>query len=188
MKKVLDVPYHSQFLEVEDYFWNIRSCGGCCIKMVLDFYNIKSDTVLHIMNEAFNTGGYHTENGFMHDWAVDYINKKLIENNINKKCYRKEKLENIDELINNLGNNNPVIVSIEKITLEQTKYHLIVLVGYEYENNESDNFDNKNSENKKITKIIYHESESTDPERGKYRVCDVDIFKKFWRSKAIFVN
>jgi hypothetical protein len=180
MKKLLNVPYHSQFLEVEDYFWNIRSCGGSCIKMILDFYNIKSESILHIMNEAFNTGGYHTENGFIHDWAVEYINKKLSENNIDKKCFRKEGLESVEELIKNIDQNNPVIVSIEKITLEQTKYHLIVLTGYEYEIDENNN--------EKIIKIIYHESESTDPERGMYRVCDVDVFKKYWRNKAIFVN
>ena len=187
LEKRLEVPYHSQFLEVEDYFWNIRSCGGTCIKMCLDYFSIPGPSILEIMNEAFNTDGYHAENGFAHNFALNYFK----ENNLNS--YRKEDLKNMNEIIISLDNNNPVIASIIKNTLEQTKYHLIVVVGYKYtleENKDSESIESEINkiENKKVTHIIYHEPESTDASRGAYRECDIETFQKYWRGKAIFVS
>ena len=188
MKQVkLNVPYHSQFLEVEDYFWNIRSCGGTCIKMCLDYYSLQKNisnseefknndlnnnvSILEIMNDAFNNGGYDAQHGFVHNFAVEYFNNHGLESN------RLEGLESFDVIKDNLDNANPVVVSIIKRTLEQEKFHLILIVGYEYD--ESSN---------EVVNVIYHEPESTDPSRGAYRVCDVDTFLKSWRGKAIFVR
>lgn len=173
----LNVPYHSQFLEVEDYFWNIRSCGGTCIKMCLDYYHQfdnkidNSSSILFIMNDAFNNGGYDAQHGFVHNFAVEYFKNHGLESN------RLEGLESFDIIKDNLDNGNPVIVSIIKRTLEQEKFHLILIVGYEYD--ESSNA---------VLNVIYHEPESTDPSRGAYRVCDTDTFLKSWRGKAIFVS
>lgn len=175
----LNVPYHSQFLEVEDYFWNIRSCGGTCIKMVLDYYlqekriDAESPNILNIMNEAFNSRGYDPNNGFVHDFAVSYFKKYGLES------YRKEGSENLDEIIISIDNKNPIVVSITKHTLEQNKFHLILVVGYKY---------TEDVNGQKITNIIYHEPESTSPDRGAYRDCDIDTFLKDWRGKAIFVS
>ena len=44
------------------------------------------------------------------------------------------------------------------------------------------------SKNQKITHIIYHEPESTDPLRGAFRECELEVFEKSWRGKAIFVS
>ena len=178
--KKLDVPYYSQFLEVEDYFWNIRSCGGTCIKMCLDYFkdeeNKKSFSILEIMNEAFNAGGYHAENGFVHDFAVNYFIKNGLVSHREESFSQKERNKLFVKIINELDKNNPSIVSVIKNTLEQTKFHLIVVVGYKAD-----------LENKKITHIVYHESESTDPSRGAYRECDIETFQKSWRGKSIFV-
>ena len=205
--KKLEVPYHSQFLEVSDSFWNIRSCGGACIKMCLDyFYNTqqkdslenKKDTnnqvsILEIMKLAKESGGYDMDNGFVHDFAVIYFKENGLESyrkEVSKKSISEKELETeegyiirtglekeiiFNKIIENIDNNNPVIVSIIKNTLEQTKYHLILVVGYK-------------SENKKITHIIYHEPESTDPSRGAFRECELKVFERSWRGKAIFVS
>ena len=92
IKKKLEVPYHSQFLEVPDSFWNIRSCGGACIKMCLDyFYNIQEKgkvsnniSILEIMKLAKESGGYDVNNGFVHDFALNYFKENNLES------YRKE--------------------------------------------------------------------------------------------------
>jgi hypothetical protein len=180
LEKKLKVPCYSQFLEVSDSFWNIRSCGGACIKMVLDYYNQigkiekNNKSILEIMEEAKEMGGYHSQNGFIHDYAVEYFVKNGLQS------YRKEGLESIDEVINNLDNNNPVLVSVVKKTLEQTKFHLILVVGYKY-------YLGGGGE-KIITQIIYHEPEAVSLEGGSFRVCDLEVFKNSWRSKAIFVS
>ena len=169
-RKQLTVPYHSQFLEVEDHFWNIRSCGGTCIKMCLDYFGVESPNILAIMNEAFTNGGYDINNGFVHDFAVVYFKKMGLES------YRSEKMESVDTIVEAIDAGNPVMVSITKRTLEQKKFHLILVVGYE-----------KDDEGK-VKTIIYHEPESTSPERGAHRTCDVDTFMDNWRGMAVFVS
>ncbi len=175
----LIVPYHSQLLEVNDEFWNIRSCGGACIKMVLDYNNIKSHNtvspnIVDIMKIAKATGGYDMSNGFIHDWAVRYFVSMGLES------YRKEGIDSFREVMESLDASNPVIVSVVKRTLEQTKFHLVLVVGYEYKMDENGN--------KEVTKIIYHEPESTDNEKGAYRRCDIQVFLDSWRTKAIFTS
>ena len=216
IEKKLEVPYHSQFLEVSDSFWNIRSCGGACIKMCLDyFYNTqqkenlenKKDTnnqvsILEIMKLAKESGGYDMDNGFVHDFAVNYFKENNLESyrkEVSKKTileteedYMKrvelEKENIFNKIVENVDNDNPVIVSIIKNILEQTKYHLILVVGYKYILEENSSASKAGAENKKITHIIYHEPESTDPSRGAFRECGLGVFEKSWRGKAIFVS
>lgn len=170
MKILLNVPYYSQFIEVEDSFWNIRSCGGACIKMCLDYYGKESPSVLDIMLQAKSSGGYDMKNGFVHDWAVEYFLTHGLHS------YRKEGLVGLDEILNSLKDNNPVIVSISKRVLEQSKFHLILVVGCEVD------------DNGKVISLTYHEPERTDEKEGAFRVCDAQIFINSWRQKGIFVS
>ena len=61
-------------------------------------------------------------------------------------------------------------MSVEKRVLEQTRFHMIVLVGYE-----NDTF-------------LYHEPESTDKEKGKFHTCTDTQLMDYWRGKAIFIT
>ena len=160
----LSVPYYSQFIDVDEPFWMLRACGAVCIKEVAEYQGKDTANIVAICNEARDCGGYHMTNG----WVHDYIVTKLTE--LGLQVYRKEGLENIDEIVVSLNAGNPVIVSVEKRVLEQTRFHLIVVVGYE------------------DGKIIYHESESTDKERGQYRECTQKIFLEYFRGKGIFVS
>ncbi|MDQ5957365.1 MAG: hypothetical protein QG614_340 [Patescibacteria group bacterium] len=191
--KKLDVPYHSQFLEVEDYFWNIRSCGGSCMKMCLDYFFEKENksfekSIKDIMEEAGEGGGYDMQNGFVHDFAVKYFESNNLQSHrveidksvTNEKELEDKKLEILEEVLVSLDQDNPVMVSIVKHTLEQNKFHIILLVGYRYELDMNSN--------RSITSIIYHEPESTDLVKGAYRECSLDIFLENWRGKAIFVS
>ncbi len=175
----LSVPYHSQFLEVSDNFWNIRSCGASCIKMILDYQKIESPGVLEIMKLAEFEGGYDMKNGFIHDWAVGYFQKNNLHSYRKEAANEEEKEGLLAEMFISIRKENPVIVSVEKRVLDQKKYHLILVVGYEYEN-----IDDMHH----IKNVIYHDPESTDKDRGAYRACDVETFMNHWRGKAIFVS
>ncbi len=175
----LPVPYHSQFLEVENNFWNIRSCGGACTKMILDYYNTQGPEILDLMLLAETEGGYHPKNGFVHDWAVDFFKKNKLNSYRKESKTEEEKEGLLAEMFISIRKENPVMVSIEKRVLEQTKFHLILVVGYEYEDID---------DRQHIKSVIYHEPESTDIEKGSYRVCDIETFMSFWRGKAIFVG
>ena len=179
----LNVPYHSQFLEVEDFHWNIRSCSGACTAMVLEYLTGKKIDILEFMKEAEGNGGYDKINGMNHDYIINFFEKEGLKSWRYKNLDTKDTLAEIDILVEELEKGNPVIVSINKYILEQKKFHLILLIGLE-----KDEIGN-------ITHFYYHEPEATIVSveddlavGGANRCVDVETFKKCWRGKAIFVS
>jgi ABC-type bacteriocin/lantibiotic exporter with double-glycine peptidase domain len=160
----LTTPYYSQFIDVQDPFWMLRACGAACLKMVAEFHGASVPDLLTLCDEARERSGYDMENG----WVHDYIVTKAKE--LGLLAERKEGMTSADEIIASLEAGNPVIVSVEKKVLEQTRFHMVVLVGYEDGN------------------FIYHESESTDKGKGQYRICSAETFMAYWRGKAIFIH
>lgn len=160
----LNVPYYSQYLDIIDSFWIIRGCGAVSLKMVAEFHSVVVPDILTLCNEAKDKGGYDMKNGWIHDYLVSKARE------LGLRAERKEGLIDIKDITAFLDKGNPVIVSVEKRVLEQTRFHIIVVVGYEGNN------------------IFYHEPESTDRESGQYRVCDTETFMNYWRGKAIFVS
>ena len=153
----LPVPYYSQYLDIQDPFWMLRACGAASMKMVAEFHGKEVPSVVDLCNEARDRGGYDMTNGWVHDYIVMKLNEFGLE------ASRKEGMDSLDELITSLEAGNPVIVSVEKRVLEQTRFHMLVLVGFD---------DNG---------FIYHEPESTDKERAQFRSCTFDVFMEYWR-------
>ncbi len=160
----LDVPYYSQFVDIEDPYWMLRACGAMCLKMVAEFHGVPAPDILKLCNEAKDRGGYHMNNGWIHDYLV------MKAKELGLHAYRKEGLTSFAEIEESLISGNPVIVSVEKRVLEQTRFHMVVIVG-------CDKFH-----------VIYHESESTKKEKGMYHVCDIPTFMEYFRGKAIFIT
>lgn len=175
----LSVPYYSQFIDLQDSFWMLRGCGATCLKMILDFHGKEEIELLDLCKNALANGGYDLKNGWIHDYLVSKAKSFGLDS-----C-RKEDLQNLDEIIYSLDSGNPVIVSVEKRVLEQTRFHMVVMVGYEREEvSESSTTSHLPS----ITSLYYHEPESTDKERGQYRKCTKEAFMNYWRGKAIFIG
>ena len=170
----LSVPYYSQYIDIDDPFWMLRSCGAVCLKMVAEFHGKKVPEILSLCEELKNGGGYDMRNGWVHDNLV----KKLQELDLD--AHRKEGLTSTDEIITSLEKGNLVIVSVEKKLLEQRRFHMILLVGYEIKTSPQSLVP--------ITYFYYHDSESTDKSRGAYRTCDVETFMNYWRGMAIFIS
>jgi Peptidase_C39 like family len=175
----LAVPYYSQFVDVQDSFWVLRACGAVSLKMVIEFHlsvdsiskedGKKVPDILSLCNEAKEKGGYDMSNGWVHDYLVSKAREFGLQS------FRKEGLTDLADIITSLDAGNPVIVSIEKRVLEQTRFHMIVIVGYE-----------QNTE--KGSCFYYHEPESTDKEKGQYRICSFETFMEYWRGKALFIS
>jgi Peptidase_C39 like family len=162
----LDVPYYSQFVDVTDPFWMLRACGAVALKEVVEFHGVIVPDIVTLCNEGKDRGGYDMENGWVHDYLV------LKAKELGLEAHRKEGLETLDGVIEYLEKGNPVIVSVEKRVLEQKRFHIIVLTGFD-----------------STSKLFsYHESESTDKEKGKHRTCDMETFQNYWRGKAIFIE
>ena len=179
----LSVPYYSQFIDTQDSFWMLRACGATAMKSIGEFYGISMPTIVSLCEEARDRNGYHLENGWVHDYIVTRLKEAGLE------VYRKEGMLDIEEITTSLLHNEPVIVSVEKRVLEQTRFHLIVLVGYEQaETNKNEDVLVTSYKLKANDFLYYHESESTSKERGEYRKCDVETFMKYWRGKAIYAK
>lgn len=166
----IETPYYSQFVDIKNPFWMLRACGAICFKMVSETQGAQVGDVIVFCEVAKLAGGYDMQNG----WVHDYIIKKAEE--IGLSAYRKEGMTEIDELLAFLEKGRPVIASVEKRLLEQIRFHMIVLVGFE-----KDEFG-------ALTDFYYHEPESTDKEKGKYRKCTREVFLEYWRGKAIFIS
>lgn len=179
----LNVPYYSQFLEVKDYEWNIRSCTGACTAMVLEFLTGKKLDILAFMKKAEQDGGYSRLNGMSHDYLISFFESEGLKSWRYKNPETKDILDTIDPIIESLREGNPVIVSINKFILEQKKFHTILLIGYE------------ENEHGEVTHFYYHEPEATVAKvegdsavGGEGRKCDIETLKKFWRGRAVFVQ
>ncbi len=181
----LNTPYYSQFIDVQDSFWMIRACGGVCLKIVAEWNGKIVPDIVSLCNEAKERSGYDMHNGWVHDYIVTRAQEFGLQ------AYRKEGIVGCDEIIASLDAGNPVIVSVEKRVLEQTRFHMIVVVGYEQgEDVESVGVPElANSYKLKANSCFYyHESESTDREKGQYRVCSKETFLEYFRGKAIFIS
>ncbi len=208
----LDVPYYSQFVDVQDSFWMLRACGMISLTMVSEFHGVQKEEILTLCEEALTRGGYDIENGWIHDYLVTKAKEIGLE------AYRKEGLTDVQEIIASLDAGNPVIVSVEKRVLEQKRFHLIVLVGYDKSQIEKLGFEDVRSQEAKDQGVdladntqhadshgqnsdsatsyklqangcfYYHEPESTDKEKGKFRSCDISTFMQYFRGKAIFIS
>ena len=168
----LEVPYYSQHRDIKDKYWQSRACGVVCLKMILDFYQnrggvtptvlVSLDEFLEIAlkKEAFGKSGW--------------IHEKLLAlaESFGVQAYRKEKMQNEDELKDFLDKGNPVIVSIKNQRFSpkfENKFHQIVLTGYD-------------------EKGFYYNDSDYQDEDGKNLFVDKETFGKYWRKMAIFIS
>lgn len=167
----LDVPYYSQFEDVSDPYWMPRACGFCCIKMVLDYYSISAGSIVELAQEAEQNGGYGTS-GLVHDYVVNFFTSKGLSSHREEKMEDAAGIANIQEQIQK---GNPVIVSIVKKILGQTKFHQVVFTGFEEENGTLKGF-------------YFNDPENLYKEASKDKFVVLADFLNDWRRMAIFVS
>ncbi len=170
-KIILDVPYYSQYLDIEDIYWVPRSCGIACVKMVLDFYKTGNYSLADLIKNIAEKGGYNSS-GWIHDYLISLFKDCGLQ------AHREEQMDfddGIEKIAGYLDNDNPVIISIIKFVLGQTKFHMVVLTGYKRENGI-------------IKGFYYHDPESLYRETGQNLFVDLEIFRIGWRRMAIYVK
>lgn len=170
-KILLEVPYYSQLLDVDDKHWVSKSCAIVCLKMILDYHRKESVSLMDLIEDGNKKGGYGPS-GWYHDSLV-----KLAENS-GLKAKRVEGIDvgdGIKDIKNSLEKGNPVIISAVKHILGQTKFHMVVITGFE-------------EKGEKISGFYYHDPESADREKGQNLFVDVDTFINGWRRMAIFIS
>jgi len=170
----LEVPYHSQFLDVADQYWIPRACGFSCMKMVFDFYGIHKGEIEDLAKEALETGGYGPS-GLVHDYIVAQFKKAGLTS------HREEGMtdgDGVADIVLALKAGNPVTLSAEKLILGQHKFHMVVLTGVK----------EKEGEVGELEGFYFHDPESLSHEKGKHIFVTLHDFLLSWRRKAIFVS
>lgn len=189
-KIILNVPYYSQHLDVEDEKWKPRACGIVCLKMAMDYYGRKTPPIddlikeMEFINGFGDFGSEHeslvmmARNYGLHAYRQEF--KSLINDHINKKVEKsshEDRLteEGLNKIIRKLANNQPIIVSAVKNFSDSEKFHLVVLTGIE-------------KEGQKIKGFYYHDPAAFERREGMYKFVPIDIFKKYWRKMSIYIS
>jgi uncharacterized protein YvpB len=190
MQKI-NVPYFSQYQDVEEEHWKSRSCGITSVKMVLNYLKPKNkESIDELIEEGILIGGYGKD-GWNHEGLlrifrnrgisahrdefrsvlVDTAKRKFLksthESSLIIQGFEKIKKYLIKEL--------PVIVSVDKSFDENKEHHLIVLTGFEEDKlGEIDGF--------------YYNDPDAKVGVKKDKFVSLEKFEKYWRRLAIFVE
>jgi len=174
----LDVPYYSQKVDVTDSEWKNRACGIVCLKMVLDFYDRRTPSLDELIKLGVASGA-HGKSGWIHKGLIDIASRFsfVIESREFKSDNKTEALskDGIKQIVKSLKEGAPVFASVVKQFKYSDKFHMVVLVGFEGDEENPEGF-------------YYHDPDADTTEVGKNLFVSMETFKKHWRKMAIFVK
>jgi len=195
MKKILDVPYLSQFNNLNDVEWQGKACGVTCLAMVLAYYEgeprplkalIELGTELKAYTSKYdwydsglcsiaNNLGY---SAFRRRWALSKIDEDFFVKEgrtiADNEAYNAQAVkEGLYSIENSLRLGVPVIVSVNKSFDEHNHGHLIVLTGYE-------------KDGEKLAGFYYNDPNSRD-KKLKDEYAHLQLFLEHWKRRGVFI-
>lgn len=195
MKKLLDVPYLSQFNDLGDVEWQGRACGATCLAMILAYYEKERRPLKALIDlgeeiKAYNSDYNWYDSGlcsmanqlgytaFRRRWALSSIDEKFFEKEgrttSDNEAYNSQALrEGLYSLENSLRLGVPVIVSVSKNFDEYNKGHFVVLTGYE-------------KDGEKLAGFYYNDPNSRD-KKLKDEYAHLQLFLDHWKRRGVFV-
>lgn len=188
MKKIIPVPYISQYSDSIEQDWQNRSCGIACVAMLLGYYNLEDINPMRLINEGVSIGGY-CNNGWFHESLVRILRNhgvnsyaqefRSVNVSLENKTFEINAIETkminegLVKIIREVDANRPVILSVGSGFNTNKENHLVLIIGYD--------FSDKNE------KFIIHDPDLAT-ENFAHSEMPVDIVKirKFWRKFAVF--
>lgn len=166
---VLNVPYYSQYLDIEDSLHKLTACGITSAYMALKYYGHKNGNLQNFVEKGKRDGGY-SKSG----WVHDYIVSVFTENNI--LCERKEKMNDGDVLVirDHIKKGNPVIISMQRFSFDRRIFHMVLLVGI------------RESVEGNLEGFFYHDPAGLDKKEVSNLFVSIPVFLQYWRRMAIF--
>ncbi len=188
MKKILPVPYISQYSKLFEKDWQNRSCGIACVAMLLGYYNLEDINPMRLVNEGVTIGGYCNK-GWFHESLVRLLRNhgvnaytqefRSIDVNSENKTFEINSLETkmiesgIAKIIKEIDLGNPVMISVEPGFNTNKENHLILIIGYDFSDQKE--------------KFIVHDPDGVDKnELHSEMPVDISKIRQFWRKFAIF--
>lgn len=169
MNKKLEVPYVSQYRDVQNPDYRLRSCGMTCVNMVLQYFKTALPTLDEMIGHGMEHGGYSTS-GWKHDYFVNLIK------GYGHACERMENMRDSDVslLRDSIVHGNPVIVSAEMRIFDRRLFHQVLLTGV------------RETSEGVLDGFYYHDPASLSTEGGKDLYASLPVFFLSWRKMAIF--
>lgn len=172
MKKILDIPYQSQYSDDVSADWHRRICGIACVKMILDYFCFEK-SIKDLLDDGLSSGGHDPRVGWSHNTLI----KLLKENGVNaqREEFKKEGLfeAGILKLRDSINKNFPIVISVEAGFDENKTSHLILITGYEASEDRGG---------------FYYNDPLSEHIEKKDLFVDMDKFEKYWRKLAIFTD
>ncbi len=166
---ILDVPYFSQYLDVNQKLHMLTACGMTSVYMTLKYYSVECESLDKLVEKGIESGGYN-KSGWLHDYLVDVFKNHGI------KCERMENMKDrdIQNIFDSLKNKNPVIISMQSLSFDRRIFHMVIIVGYK-ENEQGD-----------LEGFFYHDPAGLVPEEATNLFVSIPVFLQYWRKMAIF--
>jgi len=191
MKKILEVPFVSQYDLPRDSDGLGRACGLACVKMIIDYFGQEKVTLVELSDEVkMIKGGYIESVGWtnmgmtalMRNHGISCYSEEFrsIFNDVkNQKIFpgvHESKLieKGIEKIASEIEKNNPVIISGIKNWEEKNKFHKMLVVGFE-------------KDGEVIRGFYYHDPDDENRD-GENNFVDINTFRKYWRKFAIFLD
>lgn len=118
------VGYQTYNTSITDYTMRVTSCGIACVSMILGFYN-KMISPEQILLDGHATGGY-TEHGWLHGHLIDVLAQHGV-------TYERHEYASITKgcsaIVASISAGSPVMVSTLKTYMDEVSFHLILIVG-----------------------------------------------------------
>jgi hypothetical protein len=188
MKKIIPVPYISQYSNSIEKDWQNRSCGIACVAMLLGYYNLEDNSPMKLINEGVSIGGYCNQ-GWFHESLVRLLRNhgvnayaqefRSVNVSPENKTFEINSLETkmIDEglvkIIQEIDSGHPVMLSVGPGFNTNKENHLILIIGYDLSD--------------KKEQFIIHDPDAVTEETMHIEMfVDIAKIRKFWRKFAIF--
>lgn len=169
MDVILEVPYSSQYIDIQEKTHLLTACGMTSVYMALKYYGIESDSLDKLVEKGVNDGGF-AESGWLHDYLV----KVFTEHNIG--CHRMEGMVDRDtnQIWESLKNKNPVIISMQRLSFDRRIFHMVIITGY------------RENAGGKLEGFFYHDPAGLVPSNVTNLFVSIPVFLQYWRKMAIF--
>lgn len=162
---VPDVPFYSQFQDIQSPEWQKKGCGIASLTMIIDYYSPDAVSVNNLLKQAIDAGAYQLNAGWKHRDLVLLAQKYGLDGD-NYDLSGSDQKTAFDRFISFLED-GPAIVSVHyRFDPKSTIPHLVVIDGIDGDT------------------IYYNDPASS---KGREEI-SIDGFLKGWKKRFIIIR
>ena len=168
LDKKLDIPYFSQYLDVQNEENRPRACGMVCAYMALKHFGGEVPKLDDLIDQGIKNGGY-SKSGWIHDYFVNLFK------NFGYDCERRENMRDreVRLLAQYIQEGSPVMASVIRRMWDRRSFHIVLLTGVRL------------SADMEVEGFFYHDPAALRGENMRHLYVPLQTFYLDWRRMAI---